>query len=118
MRKYVLFALVAWLSLGSISAQRSNNEGHRRLTVTEQVERLKKDLKLTDEQTAKVTTLYTEFEKKMKEAGEGAREKMREERQKLNKNIEAILTDEQKAAFKTRHERKGNGPRGQHPKNK
>ena len=116
MKKYVLVAIVALLSFGSVSAQQ--NRERRRPTVEERVEQLKKDLKLTDEQTKKVTALYTDFEKKIKEAGEGAREKMREERQKLNASIEAVLNDEQKATFKARQERRGNGQRGQQQKRK
>lgn len=116
MKKYVLVAIVALLTFGSISAQQ--NRERRRPTVEERVERLKKDLNLTDEQTKKVIALYTDFEKKMKEAGEGVRGKMHEERQKLNASIEAVLNDEQKATFKARQERRRNAQRGQQQKSK
>lgn len=111
MKKLIVLTAVALLGFGSLSAQRTG--GHQRLTVEEQVGNLKKELNLTDEQTEKITVLYTDYRKKMQEAGEGSREKMRGEREKLDKQVEALLTDEQKTAFqKMRQQRRGPG-RGQ-----
>lgn len=115
MKKYVLFAVAAMLTFGSVSAQRP--EERQRPTVTEMVERLKKELNLTSEQTEKITALYTNFDSKRKEGGEQSREKMREERKKLDEKVEAVLTEEQKATFKAMREKRGEGPRGKQKKN-
>lgn len=73
-------------------------------------EQPEKELNLTDDQTQKVTALYTEFEKKMKEAGQGSREQMRTQREKLNQQVEALLTDEQKKVFQEKQaQRRGSG---------
>lgn len=107
MKKLFIMALIAVCGFGSMSAQ---GGGRQRMSVEEQVSNLKKELNLTDEQTEKVTALYTEFHKKMKEAGRESRETMRSEREKLDKSVEALLTDEQKAAFeKMQANRRGGG---------
>lgn len=114
MRKMVLLAFVAVLGLGSVAAQQRNG-GRPRMSVEEQVNRLKNELKLTDEQTKKVTALYTDFQKKQDEKSKDeqpSREQMRSEREKLNKEIESLLTDEQKKTFKQMQNRQRGGGRG------
>ncbi|MGM9798856.1 MAG: hypothetical protein ACI3ZY_15010 [Parabacteroides sp.] len=112
MKKWIVLVAAMLLSLGNVSAQQRGG-GRQQMSVEEQVSNLKKELSLTDEQTEKVTTLYTDFQKKMQA---GDREQMRTEREKLNTQIEALLTDEQKAAFqksKTQMQGRGGSGRGQ-----
>lgn len=110
MKKAMLLVAVALMSFGTISAQRGG--GRPQMSVEDQVKQLKEELNLTDDQTKKVTTLYTDFEKKMKEAGEGSREQMRAEREKLNQQVEALLTDEQKKTFQQVRAQRGGGRGG------
>ncbi|MCM1313354.1 MAG: Spy/CpxP family protein refolding chaperone [Bacteroides sp.] len=109
MRKIALLAVVAFLGVGSMFAQRGN--GRPRMTVEQQVERMKTELSLTDEQTKQVTDLYTDFQKKMQGTERGDREQMRAEREKLEKQVEALLTDEQKTAYKKLQAERRQGPR-------
>lgn len=116
MRRIVCLAAVVLMGFGSMSAQ----QGKRRpkMSVEEQVSHLKKELSLTDEQTKQVTALYTDFQKKMQEGGENAREQMRTEREKLDNQVKALLTDEQKKAFEKLQAQRpqrgqGRGPRKQ-----
>lgn len=98
MKRIVLMAALALLGTGSISAQRGG--GRPRMTVEQQVNQLKQELNLTSDQVKKVTALYTDHQKKMEGAGEKSREQMRSERENLNKQVEALLTDKQKTAFR------------------
>ncbi len=112
MKKIALLAVVTFIGFGSLSAQREN--GRPRMSVGQQVENLKKELALTDEQTKEVTALYTDFQKKMQGTERGDREQMRAEREKLNKQVEAVLTDEQKKAFQNMQKQRRQGPRREH----
>ena len=111
MKRTVLLLAVALMGMGSMCAQeKARKEGARqRPTVEQQVNSLKQQLSLTEEQTQKVTTLYTAFEKKRQEAGETSRESLRTEREKLNKDSEALLTDEQKKTFKEMQQKRSKG---------
>lgn len=62
MKKSTVLALVAILGFGCTSAQK--NGVRRQMSVPQQVNKLKKELKLTDEQTENITVLYTDFKKK------------------------------------------------------
>lgn len=120
MKRLVVLTAIALMGFGTMFAQRGG--GRHRMSVEEQVSNLKKELSLTDEQTKKVTALYTDFQNKMKEAEGDSREKMRSEREKLDKQVEALLTDDQKKAFqqmKSQHQRgPGQGREGRQEKNK
>ncbi|MCM1079336.1 MAG: Spy/CpxP family protein refolding chaperone [Bacteroidales bacterium] len=111
MKKVLLLAAVAIFGFGCANAQR--NGGRHRMTVEDRVNKLKTELSLTDEQTKEITTLYTEFQKKMKETTSESREQMRGEREKLDKQVEQLLTEEQKATFRQMQtkQRNGNGQR-------
>lgn len=118
MKKLVVCALLAFCGLGTMAAQQRGGQhregGRPRMSVEEQVNNLKKELKLTDDQTKKVTALYTDFQKKMEKSEQGSREQMRAEREKLNKQVETLLTDDQKKTFRTMQaNRRGGGPRRQ-----
>ena len=111
MKKFALLTILALLGFGSMSAQKGNRRPQ--MSVEKRVERLKKELNLTDDQVKQVTTLYTDFQKKMQSAEKGSREQMCAERDKLNKQVEAVLTDEQKKSFKKMQTQRQQGQRGQ-----
>lgn len=116
MKKFALLTILALLGFGSMSAQRGNR--NPQMSVEKRVERLKKELNLTDGQVKQVTTLYTDFQKKMQSAEKGNREQMRAEREKLNKQVEAVLTDEQKKSFEKMQTQRQQGQKrqGQDPR--
>lgn len=106
MKKLILMAAIAMLCACPADAQR--NGGRQRMTVEQQVSELKSELGLTSEQTKRVTALYTDFDKKMK-SGSVSREQMRSERENLNKEIEKVLTDKQKATFQNMRSKRQGG---------
>ena len=60
----------------------------------------------------KITAIYTDFEQKRKAGAEVSREQMRAERQGLNKQVNAVLTDTQKAKYEEmKKARRGGGNR-------
>ena len=111
MKKFALLTVLALLGFGSMSAQRGDKRPQ--MSVEQRVEKLKKELNLTDDQVKQVTTLYTDFQKKMQSAEKGNREQMRAERDKLNKQVEAVLTDEQKKSFKKMQTQRPQRQKGQ-----
>lgn len=83
------------------------------MTVEQQVAQMTKMLDLTAEQQKKITALYTDFEKKRVAGSEASREQMRAERQELDKQVSAVLTDTQKAKLdEMRKARRSGGFRG------
>lgn len=72
-----------------------------RRTPSERAAALKEQLNLTDEQTAKVDSLYTDADTKFQEASQNGfdRTKFRAIMDSTNTEIAKILTDEQKDAF-------------------
>lgn len=112
MKKAILLSAVALLSFSSVNAQRGN--GRQRMTVEERVDNLKKELCLTDSQATKITVLYTDFQKERKNGGDISREQMRSRREELNKQIEGVLSDEQKAKYRNMQTQRkgGQGHRG------
>lgn len=60
----------------------------------------------------KITAIYTDFEQKRKADAEVSREQMPAERQELDKQVNAVLTDTQKAKYeKMKKARRGGGNR-------
>lgn len=102
-----------------VLAQSVFAQGMRR-TPEERAKQLKEEMTLTDEQTKKVTELYTESQKIVMEkmqAGMGDRTAMREfmqkENEKLDKDIEKLLTKEQRAKYeevKKQRQQRRRGP--------
>jgi len=98
--KYRLMVIPILIGM-MVLAQAASAQGMRR-SPEERSKQLKEQLTLTDEQTKKVTALYTESQKtvmeKMQE-GMGDRDAMRafmqKENEKLDKEIEKLLTKEQ-----------------------
>lgn len=104
MKKILLVVLVAVLAMGSSLAQPGGGDPAARLQ--RELDGLTTELGLTKDQLAKVTPIVTEAQKKqseafakMREAGNMDRDKMREERTKMqgetDKLLKAILTSEQ-----------------------
>jgi len=94
----------------------------QRMTPQERVDKMAKELGLTDEQKAKVLDVFTQQQKDMpKPPAEGTfdREAMREQRMKMrqeqNAKLKAILTEEQYAKFEKMMPA-GRGPGGPPPK--
>jgi Spy/CpxP family protein refolding chaperone len=88
-----------------------------RMSAEERTKNLTEKLTLTTDQAAKVLAIYKRSEEEMKkifESAEGDRESMREtmrtHRDKMNKEIEVLLTAEQKVKFEEL--RKQGPPRG------
>ncbi len=101
MKKLFVVVLLAVFSLGSIAQQRDPAE---RLKM--ELEGLTSELGLTKDQLTKVTPIVTEAQKKqseawtkMRESGNMDRDKMREERTKMqaetDTQLKAVLTPEQ-----------------------
>lgn len=72
-----------------------------RRTPAERAKMLKEQLNLSDEQTTKVDSIYTQADAKFKEASQDGfdRAKFREIMENTNSEIEKILTADQKDAF-------------------
>lgn len=97
MKQLLLLIIATFICYGDAFAQRG--DGHQRMTVEERLSNLKKDLNLTNEQAEKISELYTAFSNKVDKSRPDARENIRDEREKLNKQIEDLLTEEQKEIF-------------------
>ena len=78
MKKILLLAIVAVLGFGNMFAQGPRG-GRGPMSVDDRVERLKKELVLTDEQADKIKEIMNEGMEKFKDAkpGEMSREEMR-----------------------------------------
>lgn len=103
MKKIVLIALVAIFSVGSAIAQPNFDPAAR---LQREIEGLTAALSLNKDEVAKITPIVTEAQKKqseafakMRESGSFDRDKMREERTKMqaetDKALKAVLTAEQ-----------------------
>jgi Spy/CpxP family protein refolding chaperone len=96
----------------------------RRDRVEDRLERMSRRLNLTDEQKAKIRPILQDEQKQMKALREDAslspdqrRQQGREIRTSARKQIDEILTPEQKEKRKEMWQkaRKGRGPRGEQP---
>lgn len=104
MKKLVLVVFIAFFALGSSFAQPGGGDPAARLQ--RELDGLTTELGLSKDQLAKVTPIVTEAQKKqsemfakMREGGNVDRDKMREERTKMqaetDKLLKAVLTPEQ-----------------------
>ncbi|MGN0213827.1 MAG: hypothetical protein ACI4AH_03340 [Muribaculaceae bacterium] len=110
MKKILFFALAVMIGAGTMFAQRG--EGRQRMTVEQTVEGMTKELGLTAEQQKKITAIYTEHDNNRKKNSNMTREQMQAEREKLDKEVSAVLTDEQKKKYETmKKSRRGGGKR-------
>lgn len=113
MKKILIVAFALLIGAGTMSSQQGGG-GRQRMTVEQTVANMTKELNLTDEQQKQVTAIYTEFENKRKGGGnaEVTRKQMQAEREALDKQVTALLTDEQKKKFESmKQARKGGGRR-------
>ena len=95
MKKIIIMALAVLWGAGTMSAQRG---GQQRMSTENRVARMTKQLNLTEEQ-QKITAIYKDFESKRKEGERPNREKMMEEMKKVDKQVNSVLTDEQKKKY-------------------
>lgn len=130
MKKIVL--VLAVLLLGNVvtSAQEHRRPGmNPRQTVEQRVQRLDKELTLTEEQKAEITRIYTEEQESMRKAmssrkEQGAqgdesmmkahREKMQSQREATDAKVKSLLTPEQASKYDQLKQRQGR--RGGHHK--
>ena len=109
MKKIFVFALAVLLGAGTMSAQREG--GPRRMSTEERVEHMAKALDLTAEQQKKIIDIYKGFESKRQEGTRPTREEMRAEFEKIDKEVNAVLTDEQKKKYEVIYQARRRGPR-------
>lgn len=91
MKKILLCAFVAMLSMPHADAQR---KGGNVRTPEQIVENMDKKLNLTDEQEKQITALYADFFKQKL-----SREERRAAMQELDQKITSLLDDKQKEAY-------------------
>jgi hypothetical protein len=108
------FMLVAFIVLAAASAFAQP----QRMSAEDRTKKLTEQLTLKEDQAKKVLAIYKRSEEDMRkifESAEGDRESMREtmrtHREKVNKEIEALLTAEQKTKFEE-IKKQGPPPRG------
>ena len=91
-----------------------------RRTPAERAKMLKEQLNLSDEQTAKVDSIYTQADAKFQEASQDGfdRAKFRAIMDNTNTEIKALLNDKQKEAFDKIIEQRRNKIRGNRSKSK
>lgn len=97
MQKIYVIALALMLGAGTLSAQQRG--GGRRMSVEDRVAEMTKTLGLSEDQQKKITAIYTEFESKRKEGTRPSREEMMAKQEQMDKQINALLTDEQKKKY-------------------
>lgn len=113
MKKIIFAAALAMMfAIPSVNAQnccnRCNNcetqqkQRPHKKSPAEKVENLDKRLNLTDEQAEKLEALFTDFEKEQEKMQKQHRDEMMKKREKLDKEIEMILTEEQIKVYKER----------------
>jgi len=94
--------LMCCFVLGISAVSRAQGGGGMRMSPEDRVKAMQTQLKLTDDQTAKILAIYKASAAKrdsVRNAG-GDREAMRPIMMDANNKIQAILTDDQKAAYK------------------
>lgn len=129
MKKTILIVSMALAATTVMIAKDGEQQCERRgpnpeKRVEHQVQRLDKELDLTDAQEQQVKQMYTEFDKAQKERMEQMRKQEQAERDALNTQIESVLTADQKAKYAEMKEkerehmrdgRRGHGRRGHGP---
>ncbi|MGM9760739.1 MAG: Spy/CpxP family protein refolding chaperone [Parabacteroides sp.] len=113
MKKLIVLLGVALLTGGMNDLVAQNRGGRpQRMSVEEQVSSMKKELSLTDEQTEKVTALFTEFQKKREgQQGRPSREQMQADRQEMEKQLATILDEKQLQAYQAMRTQKPDRPK-------
>ena len=94
--------LMCCFVIGISAVSRAQGGGGMRMSPEDRVKAMQTQLKLTDDQTSKILAIYKASAAKrdsVRNAG-GDREAMRPIMMDANNKIQAILTDDQKAAYK------------------
>jgi protein CpxP len=121
--KKLLMVCCLLVSVVSLSKAQGGGQGRGpQMSAADRAKQMQTQLKLTDDQTAKITAIYTEQTAKrdsITKAG-GDRQAMRPLMQAANEKVQKVLTDDQKAAWKKIMEermknRGGNGGGGGTP---
>lgn len=104
MKKLLLMAALAVMCLQQVNAQQNDKRRERKPLTTEQiverrVNQLTKSLELSEDQVKKITSLMENFYKETSGLQRNS-EEMKTAREKLNKDIEAVLTQDQATKFK------------------
>jgi len=111
--RIIIYALILSLgtfvmsSLSYAQKQDSSRSPHSGLRPQKDfMEKLKKDLNLTDDQTIKIQKIFDDQHQEMAQMNDSTktdrkamREKMEQQRKQTNEKISALLTDEQKVKF-------------------
>lgn len=103
MKKLVIFALALVFAATSMRAQEPKDGDKGKDRMKARLEQMKTDLKLTDEQAAKIKDLFKaqgEQMKAIRESGEVNREKMKDLMKEREAKMKEILTPEQLAKLK------------------
>lgn len=103
MKKVLIFALSLCFVATAIQAQAPKDGEKGKEKMKARFEQMKTDLKLTDEQAAKIKDLFTaqgEQMKAIRESGEVNREKMKDLMKEREAKMKEILTPEQFAKLK------------------
>lgn len=98
------------IAIPTVSAQNCNKRcncceaqqkhRHHKKSAAERVEHLNKRLNLTDEQAQKIESIFTEFDKEQEKIQDRNRDEMKKRRDKMDKEIEKVLTEEQLKIYK------------------
>ena len=101
MKKLLLMCCFV-IGISAVSRAQGGGGGGMRMSPEDRVKAMQTQLKLTDDQTAKILAIYKASAAKrdsVRNAG-GDREAMRPIMTDANNKVQAILTDDQKAAYK------------------
>lgn len=111
MKKLMMICALLFSVITYANAQQGGGQGRGGMMMKpeDRVKQLDEKLKLSDDQKAKLTTVFTEQAdamKKMREEAQGGdREAMREKMQKMRADndakVNAVLTEDQKKTYKT-----------------
>ena len=112
MKKIVFSALFALICLQPVSTQRPNRQ-RQAPTPETIVNRMNKQLSLTEEQQKELLKLYENHFKEMKEKKEKtSREERQTMREDFQKKIKAVLTEEQVKKMEELNQKKQNRKKG------
>lgn len=91
------FALVGALGLGAAAMAGAQPEPQReRHSAEQRVAHMRQSLGLSDEQAAKIETILRDAAAKRKSGGQGRNREARTQRQEVRRQIDAVLTPEQR----------------------
>ena len=101
-KRMAILAIVSTMIVGGLFAQQGQPPIPDESQIAQMVDELTQKLSLTDEQTSQILALYSDHFVELKsnmEAGQPQRSKMDKLRNKFEKEVKAVLTDEQQEQF-------------------